>query len=154
MGKKIKVPVFICVCIAAIAIVGYLLIGNPFVFINNQKLKKAVQSLDTETVQLNDAVPFAWDTLYTFEPYQSKEEIENYIGFKSAAIKENNINEGMVHLLFVKDDKVVASILGYAANLGYSIDFSLKDEQKVSFEENARFNVTNKDGVITLTYVK
>lgn len=54
----------------------------------------------------------SWDTPYTFGAYQSKDEIEDIIGFQSADIRENNMNEGMAHLLFVKNDKVVASILG------------------------------------------
>lgn len=119
MKKKTKVSIIIWACIALIGLAGYILIGNSIVFINNQKLQNSVQSIGSEMVQLNDVVPFEWDFLYTFDPYQSKEEIEKLVGFKSADIKENNINEGMVHLLFVKGDKVVTSILGYDSNLGY-----------------------------------
>ncbi|MBZ4665262.1 hypothetical protein [Mahella sp.] len=154
MKKKTKVSIIIIACIALIGVLGYLLIGNPIMFINNQKLKNSVQSIDSETVQLNDVVPFEWDFLYTFDPYQSKEEIEKIVRFKSADIKENNINEGMVHLLFVKGDKVVASILGYGSNLGYNIDFTSKEEQNVTFVEDAQFNVTRADGIITLIYAK
>lgn len=154
MKKKTKASIIILACIALIAVMGYLIIGNPFIFINNQKLENEVKSIDREIVQLNDVVPFEWDTLYTFGPYQSKEEIEEIVGFKSADIKENNINEGMVHLLFVNDNKVVASILGYASNLGYSIDFTSKDGWKVTFAENAQFNITKVDGITTLTYAK
>ena len=63
---------------------------------------------------------------------------------------ENNINEGMVHLLFVKDKKVVASILGYSKNLGYCLAFA----NKISFDENAQFNVTISDGVVKLMKVE
>ena len=154
MKKKTKASIIILACIALIAVMGYLFIGNPFIFINNQKLENEVGAIDREIVQLNDVVPFEWDTLYTFEPYQSKEEIEEIVGFKSTDIKENNINEGMVHLLFVNDNKVVASILGYASNLGYSIDFRSKDGWKVTFSENAQFNITKIDGITTLTYAK
>lgn len=154
MKKKTKVSIIIIACIALIGVLGYLLIGNPIMFINNQKLKNSVQSIDSETVQLNDVVPFECDFLYTFDPYQSKEEIEKIVRFKSADIKENNINEGMVHLLFVKGDKVVASILGYGSNLGYNIDFTSKEEQNVTFVEDAQFNVTRADGIITLIYAK
>lgn len=154
MKKKTKASIIILACIALIAVIGYLIIDNPFIFINNQKLENEVKSIDREIVQLNDVVPFEWDILYTFGPYQSKEEIEEIVGFKSADIKENTINEGMVHLLFVKDDKVVASILGYGSNLGYSIDFTSKDGLKVTFAENAQFNITKVDGITTLTYAK
>lgn len=152
--KKTKVLIIILACIALIGIGGYLIVGNPIVFINNQKLENTIQSVNTDTVHLNNVIPFDWDRLYTFEPYQSKEEIEEIVGFKSAHIKENSINEGMVHLLFVKDEKVVASILGYSSSLGYSIEFTSKENWQITFAENALFNVTKAEGIIRLTYAK
>lgn len=107
-------------------------------------------SIDTETVQLNEVVPFDWDTLYTFESYQSQEEIEEIVGFKSNDIKENNISEGMVHLLFVRDNKVVESILGYSDELGYNLDITAREEYKVTYVENTLFSVTKADGITTL----
>lgn len=148
MKKKTKAGMIVLGCIALIAIVGYLIIGNPMVFINNQKLENAIKTVSNETVQLNDVVPFEWDTLYTFSPYQNKESIEEMVGFKSADIRENNINEGMVHLLFVKNNNVVASILGYSNNLGYNIAFT----SQVTFAENVQFNVSRTDGITTLSY--
>lgn len=148
--KKTKVTTFILVCVAIITVLGYLIIGNPAVLINNKKLESSVKSISSETVKINDIIPFEWDTVYTFTPYESKESIEEIVGFKSNDIKENNINEGMVHLLFVKDKKVVASILGYGENLGYSIDFT----SKITFAENAQFNVTKTEDITVLTYTK
>lgn len=150
MKRKSKIIPIILSSIVLAGIAGYFIIGNPVVFINNQKLKKSIKSIDNGTVQLNDVIPFYWDTVYTFEPYQSKESIEEIIGFKSFNIKENNINEGMVHLLFVNNNKVVASILGYDSNLTYRINFA----SKVTFAENASFNVTKADGITTLDYIK
>lgn len=150
MKRKSKVIAIILSLFVIVGIAGYLVLGNPVVFMNNQKLEKAMKSIDSETVRLNDIVPFQWDAVYTFEPYQSKESIEKTIGFKSAAVKENNINEGMVHLLFVRNNKIVASILGYDSALGYGIDFT----SKVTFLENAQFSVTRADGITTLDYVK
>ncbi len=57
-------------------------------------------------------------------------------------------------MLFAKDDKVVASILGYSSNLGYSIDFTSKEGWQVAFAENAQFDVIKADGIVTLTYSK
>ena len=129
---------------------GYLAIGNPVISINNQKLENSIKSIDRDVIKLNEIVPFDWDVVYTFEPYASKESIEEIIGFKSADIKENNINEGMVHLLFVKDEKVVASVLGYSENFGYRLDFP----SKVTYTQNAQFNVTTSEGIVILTYTK
>lgn len=155
MKKKTKTLIYVLACIILIAAVGYLIIGNPFVFINNLKLKNSICSFDDDkNVSLNEVIPFEWDTLYTFEPYQSKAEIAENIGFQSNDIKENNANEGMVHLLFVKNNKVVASILGYSSSLGYNIDFASKENMKVTYAENAQFAITKVDQITTLTYIK
>ena len=152
MRKKSKTAVLIFACVVLALLTGYAFIGNPLVFRNNQRLQTAVTSLESETILLNEVVPFDWDTLYTFTPYESKAEIEKTIGFHSPSVKENNINDGMVHLLFVNDDKVVASILGYEDQLGYSIDFSAKGEETIAFAENARFRVAKTAAGTALTY--
>lgn len=150
MKKKTKIAIIILSCMALVVIAGYLVIGNPVILINNQKLESSIKSIESDAITLNEVVPFDWDVVYTFEPYASKESIEEIVGFTSADIKENNINEGMVHLLFVKDVKVVASILGYSKSLGYSLDFV----SKVTFSENAKFNVAVSDDVVILTHSK
>ena len=154
MKRKTKIAIIILTCITLVGVAGYMIIGNPAVFINNNKLGNSIQSIDNPTIQLNNVIPFEWDVFYTFGPYLGKEAIEEIIGFQSADIKENNINEGMEHLLFVKDDKVVASILGYTSDLGYSINLTSKEGGQVTFAENAQFDVKREDGVITLTYAK
>lgn len=149
MKKKNKIAITIIFCTILVAILGYLVIGDPIVLINNQKLGNSIKSIQSDNIKLNEVVPFDWDVVYTFEPYSSKESIEEIVGFKSGNIKENNINEGMVHLLFVKGEKVVASILGYSTNLGYRLDFP----SKVSFAENAQFNVSIIDNIVRLEYL-
>lgn len=110
-------------CVALVLAVGYFVIGNPIVFMNNRKLKTAVTGITADTVPLNEVVPFEWDSVYMPDPYASKENIEKLIGFKSASIKENWVNEGIVHLIFTKGQRGVASVLSYPQNLGYSIGF-------------------------------
>ncbi|WP_125139988.1 hypothetical protein [Clostridium transplantifaecale] len=148
MNKK-KIITIIIAAFAAVSL-GGILVGNPIMAYNNHRLKKAVISAaHQETVALNEIIPFDWDAVYTFSPYADKAEIEKTIGFHSTSVKANNINEGMVHLLFVKDKKVMASVLGYSDHLGYRIDFP----SKVTFAENALFHVSNSDGIVTLAYV-
>lgn len=149
MKKGNKIAITIIFCMILVTILGYLVIGNPIVLINNKKLENSIKSIQSDNIKLNEVVPFEWDVVYTFEPYASKESIEKIIGFKSNSIKENNINEGMVHLLFVKGEKVMASILGYSKNLGYSLDFP----SKVTFVENAQFNVSIIDNIVKLEYL-
>ena len=149
MKKGNKIDITIIFCMILVTILGYLVIGNPIVLINNKKLENSIKSIQSDNIKLNEVVPFEWDVVYTFEPYASKESIEKIIGFKSNSIKENNINEGMVHLLFVKGEKVMASILGYSTNLGYRLDFP----SKVTFVENAKLNVSIIDNIVTLKYL-
>lgn len=154
MKKKSTTLIFILSCIVLMTGLGYIIIGNPFIFFNNQKLKSTIGTLDNgDTVSLNEIIPFEWDILYMPEPYQSKAEIEEMIGFKSSNIQENNINEGMVHLLFVKNSKVVANVIGYSSNLKYSIYLTPKESSKVTYAENAQFLVTKTGKITKLTYM-
>lgn len=149
MKKRAKVIGLIVVIFILILLLAYAIIGNPRVFINNRSLKNAIIKVEGETVLLNDIVPFDWDTMYTFAPYESKESIEATLGFESNSIEVNNINEGMVHLILVDEQKIVASILGYSENLGYAITFS----DVITFDENAQFKVEKENGEIILTYI-
>ncbi|MBS4959434.1 MAG: hypothetical protein KHZ62_01255 [Clostridiales bacterium] len=123
----------------------YLWFGHPIVTYHNYQLKKAVCSIHSQETTLNEIVPFAWDKVYTFGPYTSKEEIQKEIGFHSNAIKES-VSEDMVQLLFVKNNAVTASICNYSSNLGYRIDFT----GHITFEENAKFTVSWDSDVIIL----
>lgn len=71
--KKVILSIIAAVLILLMA---YIVIGNPFILINNFKLQQSVTSITSKSVELNQIVPFAWDTVYTFAPYTSKDEIE------------------------------------------------------------------------------
>lgn len=126
----------------------YVLIGTPMTAAHGRALEQAIRALpeDTKTVSLNETVPFAWDTVYTFAPYTDRETIEAAIGFSSPAIRET-VNEGMVQLIFVKGRTVTASICGYADALGYEI---VLPGASVSREDNASCSVSRAGGVVTL----
>ena len=149
MNKR-KISTIVLSIIVLLAMVGYFVVGNPTVFMNNQKLDNSLNSITGDTVKLNEVVPFEWDAVYTFESYISKGDMEKIIGFQSSGLEENHISEGMVHLVFVDDEKVVSSKLGYSSDLGYSLDF----DSKVVFSENAEFKVVISDGVVKLTHIK
>lgn len=143
-----KKGIMVTAAVIMFFLLPYLIIGNPIIFFHNQKVKKAVISIDDgkEIITLNEVIPFIWDTVYTFPPYTSKEEIEEMIGFKSRSIEET-ISEGMVQLLFVKDNSVTASICGYSDNLGYRVDFF----GSVTYEEKAEFSIKKDAGIVILT---
>ena len=150
--KKRLIPTAAELLLAVLA--GLWLLDSLVVLVNNARLKRAVREVREDTVQLNELVPFEWDAVYTFGPYETKEEITRRIGFRDRSIKENWINEGMVHLLFVKGQRVQASVLGYPENLGYSIDFTIREGWKITRTENAAFAVTRKDGITALTLMQ
>ena len=143
MRKKILVTVTIMI---GLLITGYIIFGNPIITYHNYQLKQSIRTISKSEVTLNEIVPFAWETIYTFSPYTSRSEIEEIIGFKSSAVQEA-VNEGMVQLLFVKGSSVVASVCGYAENLGYRVDFV----DKVNFEDHMLFDASIQDGIIYLT---
>lgn len=136
----------IIVAIFLLLALGYSLIGNPAIAYRNYKLKNAILSVGSvEAVTLNDITPYKWDTVYTFAPYTSRQAIEEIIGFKSRYVKET-VSEGMVQLLFVKGDSVVASVCGYADNLGYRVEFS----GAIDYTEEAKFSVSKNEGIVAL----
>ncbi|RBP61066.1 hypothetical protein DES36_11565 [Alkalibaculum bacchi] len=144
--KKKKIMISAAI-ISAIIILAYIIIGNPIIAINNKKLQREVVSINSDYVELNNIVPFEWDEVYTFEPYASKEQIEDIIGFKSNYIQET-VSEGMVQLLFIKDHKVVCSVCGYSNALGYRIDF----EGRIMYVDHAVFSVERDSGIVKLNY--
>lgn len=115
---------------------------------NNRELGEAIRRIHTDTVLLNEVTLFDWDEVYTPDPDQTKEEIEQMIGFSSPDIQDNDIGEGMTHLIFVKDQQVVCSILGRPEELGYYV--RLDDDNCLSREENIWFRVLQNNGVIWL----
>lgn len=142
---KKKVWMISAMAIAILAISCYM-IGNPLIAYHNYRLKQSIHTISKPTVTLNEIVPFEWDIVYTFAPYTSRSEIEEIIGFKSNAIQET-VSEGMVQLLFVKDNAVCGSICGYSENLGYSVHFS----DKVELTDNKQFDVDIQDDIVYLT---
>lgn len=144
MKKRIGM---LALTIVGVFLVIYLAIGNPIVFYHNQQLKKSITSLEgNQKVTFNEIVPFDWDMVYTFEPYTSREEIEEIIGFQSDSIRET-VNEGMVQLLFIKGKTVTASVCGYPGNLGYSV---INLEGSVSAKEEAVFLTDTDSGIVKL----
>lgn len=136
----------------------YLVFGKPSVMINNYRLKKVFLSLETpDELSLNEIVPFAWDAVYSFEPYASREQMEEILGFRDSSLRET-VSEGMLQLVFVKDKRVVSCICGYADILGYSVDFSWEEKpsagtgyRKVCFEDYLLFSAEKKGDIIYLT---
>lgn len=123
------------------------LLVQPVVHLHNRQLKQAVTALaDGDVVTLEAVVPFAWDAVYTFDPYTSREEMEADIGFRSRALRES-VSEGMVQLVFVKGSRVTASVCAYPSALGYSVFFS----GTVLHGTYRPFTVAHEAGIVRLS---
>ena len=148
-NKKSKLRLAITVIAALFALI--LAIDALNVAWHNRQLKKALTAIDTPAVSLNAVVPFAWDAVYTFEPYLSKAEMAKIIGFSSGSLRET-VSEGMTQLVFVKDRSVVASVCGYPDSLGYWVwlDNWEGPAAKVAFADDAVFAVEKADGIVWL----
>ncbi len=128
--------------------------GNSTMKKIEDSFRKSIEKIESSQVEIQDLTDFEWDYLYTFSPYTSTDQIEEIIGFKSAYIMDNMINEGITYLLFVKDNTVVANIQGYADSLGYSINFGCYDNYLcIDSSEKCTFSVTNEDDVKYLEYL-
>ena len=99
--KYIILAVILC-------IMYYLLCGSPLVEWRNDRLAKAIQKMDSDTVTLEELVPFAWDAVYTFEPYTSKESIRETIGFFSPDAPES-WGEYTDYIVFTKGNRIVSN---------------------------------------------
>lgn len=129
--------------------------GNNHINSNVRSFGDNVRKIENTQVELKDLTEFEWDCLYTFSPYTSKNTIQEVIGFKSKDIMENMVSEGIVYLLFVKDDKVTANICSSADSLGYYIDFGSYDQYLcIESSEETIFSVETKDNIKYLEYIQ
>lgn len=89
---------------------------------NRELLKESVLAKEAteEPVSLSSLTPFEWDRVYSFDPYVSKEEVYEIVGYKWDDIEET-VSEGMNQLVFMQDDKVVCYVYGYPDNNGFGI---------------------------------
>ena len=106
------------------------------------KLLKGVSDTSGTVGELFD---FYYDKLCVFEPYQSKDEMEKQIGFKSRVLQET-VNENMINILFVKDDAPVAYLYGYGSNNGYYIEMPTGNYSKAELEKTRYRVITNEVG--------
>ena len=150
MMKKMMMKRIVAIAVVLLAaFAGLRWYGDCVRTERERALQAAVTGISKDTVTLNEVVPFAWDTVYTFAPYTPREEIEAVIGFRSAAIQEG-YSEGILRLVFVKGRRVAAMVCATPQTLGYTIVF----EGHISRAENMPFSVTRTGEVVKLTAVE
>lgn len=157
--KKPLAVVGIC-AVTGVIVLAFTLLTNPdSVRKNNAALKDSILNIkeDQEEMYLNELVPFEWTSVYTFAPYLNKDSQEEIIGFPSRKLQES-LSEGMMNVVFVNGEEVVASICGYGEQLGYFIEFENDDSvykegyAKINKDQNAVCHITKNDRSIELKW--
>ena len=93
--------------------------GNIKESYNTKSLEKTLsKSLNNKDNTCKYLFDFDYDKVYVFQPYLPKEVMEEEIGFKYWKLKET-INEGMVNMLFVENNKPVAYLYGYPSDFNF-----------------------------------
>lgn len=131
--------------------------GNIKESYNTKSLEKTLsKSLNNKENTCKYLFDFDYDKVYVFQPYLPKEVMEEEIGFKYWKLKET-INEGMVNMLFVENNKPVAYLYGYPSDLGSYIDIPIGEYKKSELDKAGysvdKINIGNSYGD-KKTYIK
>lgn len=131
--------------------------GNIKESYNTKSLEKTLsKSLNNKENTCKYLFDFDYDKVYVFQPYLPKEVMEEEIGFKYWKLKET-INEGMVNMLFVENNKPVAYLYGYPSDLGIYIDIPIGEYKKSDLDKAGysvdKINIGNSYGN-EKTYIK
>lgn len=145
-----------------IIVLATLILVNPFKKdvwdVNAEHFRESLNNISGDALidDLSEFTPFEWDTLYSFTPYTSTDEIYEVIGYKWDKI-DTTVSENMNQIVFVKDGKVVCYIYGYPENTKLGFDFGeyegnyikLISAEKQSFElysqkNNLKFLIYDK----------
>jgi hypothetical protein len=125
--KELRKWLFLITIVFMVALFSRSIMGN------NALVKKQTKSLEktlTKEIEFDkdgtegkveELINLDYDKMYVFGPYESVEEMEKQIGFKSSALKQG-VSEGTNNILFIKKNKEVAYLFGYPSNSGYYID--------------------------------
>lgn len=132
-GRKSEMRNKKTILIAAVVLfVLYKLLVRDIWDVNAGKLKDNVLSLDPNAVSVNlkDLTPFEWDTVYSFDPYTSKEQVYETVGYRWDKISDA-LSEGMNQIVFLNDGEVVCYVFGYPENNRFGISFSGEEDSNV-----------------------
>lgn len=111
---------------------------------NNRYLTDKLLNSASETSGIvGKLFDFDYDELHVFQPYQSKDKMEEQIGFKSRILQET-VSEGMMNILFVKNNSPVAYLYGYGSNNGYYVELPTGNYSKSELQK-IRYKVTIND---------
>lgn len=134
--KKFLIIIFIIIC----SFLVFKLKSEDIKLSNNtKKLEENLKSnLNKDSSVCKGLFDFDYDKVYVFQPYLPKSEMEKEIGFKYNKLRET-VSEGMMNILFVKDNAPIVYLYGYPGDLGYYInlpigEYSKSDLDKVKYK--------------------
>jgi len=124
---------------------------------NETALKNMILSLDENVniVKLNEITPFEWDKVYFFNAYTGNKYIYDILGFKWHGIK-TALSEGIMQVIFVKNNKVICYCHGYGSTEGYNLycDFDDNINYRVFYSEDyPTFNISKGYNSINIVYI-
>lgn len=156
--KKNRIRVVISISVIILIIVFFVLhLNYPIWKANAKQFSKSLKSISKETStidNLSNLTTFEWDTLYSFAPYTPENIIYNAIGFRWEKIN-STVSEGMNQIIFLKDNKVICYIDGYAnkSNMLFNFDYLDSSYFKLTSSDKLAFNTILTDhGVRILDY--
>lgn len=131
-----------------LAVLGYAFLGSPAEWYRRRALRQAMAEVEDGEVTLNEIIPFAWDSVYSFGPYTTQEQMEEIMGISARRLEESP-SEGMVQLVFVKNGHMVCNVCGYISREGYAF---LWWSGRLDFEDETVFQAKRDgDGILWLT---
>ena len=145
--------------IIAVLSILYLIVGDPRIYMNNAKLEDALTGVNSDSVTLEEVVPFEWTTVYAFDPYSSREFVKRISGSNSPALKES-VSNGMTNIVFKNHGRVMASVCAYPSSIGYSLSFTGGKNtyygypdggySHIKYGDQVEFKVTKDTGIVRL----
>ena len=134
MKKFLKLTFSVIVIIVVLAMFVKLIDYNSLGSKNTRYLEKNLsENVKITNGNVKDLITFDYDKMYVFESYQSIEEMERQIGFKYHKLKQG-VSEGMLNILFVKDNRAIAYLYGYPSNIGYYINIQSGEYNKADID--------------------
>ena len=145
--------------IIAVLSILYLIVGDPRIYMNNAKLEDALTGVNSDSVTLEEDVPFEWTTVYACDPYSSREFVKRISGSNSPALKES-VSDGMTNIVFKNHGRVMASVCAYPSSIGYSLSFTGGKNtyygypdggySHIEYGDQVEFKVTKDTGIVRL----
>lgn len=132
------IMVVIVVLMTAIKLIDY----NSLVNQNTRQIEQSFTQ-NTENGNARNLFSFSYDKMYVFEPYQPLNKMEKQIGFRYSKLREG-LSEGITNILFVKDNKAVAYLFGYSANIGFDINLPSGEYTKAQID-NMTYEVEKRE---------